>query len=101
MVELICFPGKDRTINVPQEISTTYDTFGIALLEDRTGARIKAIALQYMNDATKVNMEVLQQWIGGTGRRPVTWATLVEVLRDTGLNALAQDLEAVRGCPET
>ena len=49
-----------------------------------------------MNDTEQVNTEVLQQWITGRGKHPVTWKTLTEVLDDIGLTTLAADIEAVK-----
>ena len=49
-----------------------------------------------MNDAEQINTEVLRQWINGKGKHPVTWETLTEVLRDSELNTLAGDIEAVK-----
>ena len=48
-----------------------------------------------MNDAEKINADILQQWISGRGKHPVTWKTLTEVLYDIGLNTLAGDIKAV------
>ena len=45
-------------------------------------------------------MEVLQQWITGRGKQPVTWMTLTEVLRDIELPVLAGEIEAVKLLPE-
>ena len=41
-------------------------------------------------------MEVLQQWITGRGKHPVTWKALIEVLHDIELSALAGEIEAVK-----
>ena len=41
-------------------------------------------------------MEILQQWISGRGRQPVSWETLTEVLRDVELGELASEIEAVK-----
>ena len=41
-------------------------------------------------------MEVLQQWITGNGKHPVTWKTLTGVLFDIELSVLAQEIEAVK-----
>ena len=51
------------------------------------------------NDADKTNTEILQAWLTGRGRQPVTWATLVEVLRDIELSSLAGDIVAIK-CPK-
>ena len=49
-------------------------------------------------DAEQINTEILQEWLIGRGKQPVTWATLVEVLRDIEQSTLAGDIEAVK-CP--
>ena len=50
------------------------------------------------NDTEQINTEILQEWLTGRGRQPVTWTTLVEVLRDIELSILAGDIETVK-CP--
>ena len=49
-----------------------------------------------MNKAEEINKEILEQWITGRGKQPVTWKTLTEVLRDIELNTLAGEIEAVK-----
>ena len=56
------------------------------------------IAHEHLNNAEQINTEILQEWLTGRGKQPVNWATLVEVLRDIELSALAGDSEAVK-CP--
>ena len=92
MMELVSFRGRERRINIPQEIGTEYNAFGVLLLEDRTGARIQNIVSKHMKDPERINMEVLQKWIEGRGKKPVTWEALVEVLRDMNFNTLADDI---------
>ena len=60
------------------------------------GARICSIANKHRDDAEQINMEVLQQWVNGRGKHPVTWETLTEVLHDIELNTLAGEIEAVK-----
>ena len=48
------------------------------------------------NDADKTNTEILQAWLTGRGKQPLSWATLVEVLRDIELSSLADDIEAIK-----
>ena len=57
------------------------------------------MAHKHLNDAEQINTEILQEWLTGRGKQPVTWATLIEVLRDIKLSALASEIEAVK-CPE-
>ena len=96
MIELVRFRGKAKRINIPQEISTNYYQFGILLLEDETGTRIKNIEYRFRENSEQINMEVLEQWINGKGKQPVTWEMLVEVLRDVELTTLAGDIAAVK-----
>ena len=57
---------------------------------------MKNMAHQFQNDPEQINEEILRQWLSGKGKQPVTWATLVEVLRDIGLSTLAKDISAVK-----
>ena len=99
LIECIRFRGEKRRINIPQEVGTKYYQFGLFLLEDDTGARIDSITHKHINDAEQINMEVLQQWVAGRGRHPVTWTTLTQVLYNIELTTLARDIEAVK-CQE-
>ena len=98
LTECVKFQGKEKAINIPREIGVNYKNFGLFLLEDDTGASIDSIAHKHINDAEKINMEVLQQWINGKGKHPVTWTTLTQCLRDIELTVLAGEIEAVKCC---
>ena len=56
------------------------------------------MARKHLNDAEEIDTEILQEWLTGRGKQPVTWTTLVEVLRDIELSTLAGKIEAVK-CP--
>ena len=73
--------------------------FGTFLLDDSTGARVRNLEHLHQRHAEHVNTAILQEWLTGSGKQPVTWATLVEVLRDIELTALAGEIEAVK-CPQ-
>ena len=96
LIELVRFRGRDRRINIPQEVSTKYFQFGILLLEDTNGARVRNMEHKHQRDAEQISMEILQEWANGRGRQPVSWATLTEVLRDVELSELASDIAAVK-----
>ena len=96
MIELVRFRGKAKRINIPQEISTNFYQFGILLLEDRTGRTVRSIEYTCRGDLERINSDILQKWIKGEGKKPVTWGTLVEVLSDVQLTTLARDIEAVK-----
>ena len=93
--ELLKFTRTDgRVISIPVEIGVKYFEFGIFLLDDRNGSRVKSIASRHQNAATQINIEILQEWLEGSGKKPVSWATLVNVLRDIQLSTLADEIAA-------
>ena len=97
--ELLKFACTDgRVVNIPVEIGIQYVNFGTFLLDDANGSRVKIIEHQHLNKAEQINTEILQEWLTGRGKQPVTWETLVEVLRDIELSTLASDIEAIK-CP--
>ena len=78
------------------EIGIKYAQFGTFLLDDRNGSKVKIIARKNHYDAEQSNIEILQEWLTGRGKWPVTWATLVEVLHDIELRTLADEIKAVK-----
>ena len=49
-----------------------------------------------MNDSNEINIEIIEEWIAGKGKHPVTWKTLIKVLRDIELSTLAEEIEAIK-----
>ena len=93
MSELIKCIGQKEKHNIPEEIGTDYEKFGILLLDDKTGTRVRAIEWQYQRQSEAINLEILRQWLEGKGRKIVTWATMIKVLRDISRHTLAEDIE--------
>ena len=92
---LIDFPSSTgRGLNVTQEIGVHYKQFGLLLLNDRSGASITAIEHHCHYRAAAINCEILQRWIQGSGKQPVTWETLVKVLKQVELKTLASQIES-------
>ena len=91
--EIIVFPGKRGNVNISQEIGINFFKVGVFLLNDRTGARVRAIEYKYCGDIEQICLEVFQLWMQGSGRQPVSWQTLVEVFREAGLMTLAGMIE--------
>ena len=70
-----------------------YGLFGVLLLNDETGAEgTHVVATKCREDAKRINLELLRLWIGGRGR-PLSWDVLIDVLKTTGLNTLASDIQ--------
>ena len=87
-----------RVINIPVEVSADYTKFGTFLL-DNSASTVKIIAPKHHYNAEQINTEILQEWLNGRGKQPVTWATLVKALYDNELFSLAGDIEAVKCLP--
>ena len=96
MLECTRFHGRHRTINIPQEIGTNYYYFGLHLLNDRNGTRVHNLELEYRQNVERINTEILRKWVTGRGKKPVTWKTLIIVLHDIELGALASEIEKVK-----
>ena len=96
MLECTRFPGKQQTINIPQEIGSNYYYFGLHLLDDPNGTRVRSLELEYRQNAERINTEILREWATGRGKKPVTWEKLTEVLHDIELGALASEIEEVK-----
>jgi len=93
--EFLKFTFADgKVISIPVEIGTRYFEFGVFLLDDRSGSRVASMAFRHQNIPKQINIQILQEWLEGSGKQPVTWATLVEVLHDIGLPTLADEIAA-------
>ena len=95
MEELTAFPTRTHgKINIPEQIGVKYKDFGIQLLEDSTGARVSNIEHELRGNPKSINTQIFEVWLrNGYGKKPVSWRTLVEVLRDIQLGTLANDIE--------
>ena len=96
LLKFTCVDG--RVINIPVEIATEYVQFGAFLLDDRNGSRVKIMAHKHHHDAERINTEILQEWLTGRSKQPVTWPTLIKVLQETKLFTLASNIVDVK-CP--
>jgi len=56
------------------------------------------MAHKYLNNPVQINTEILQEWLTGRGKQPVTWATIVEALHSIKLSTLAGDISTSK-CP--
>ena len=90
------FQVRERTINIPREIGPNYSQFGILLLNDHNGTRVSNIEYKHRGDTVQINTEILREWATGRGKKPVSWETLTEVLRNIGLSILASEIEVVK-----
>ena len=69
-------------MNIAEQIGANYLKFGIFLLEDSNGAIVTALENEHLKNAERINVTILQRWLNGKGVKPVTWPSLVTVLRE-------------------
>ena len=79
-------------LKIPQRVGANYSTFGILLLNDTVGSRVRALKKECQGDADDIILRILQEWLEGRGFGPVTWETLIKTLRDSDLSALADEV---------
>ena len=79
MPELLSLSVKK--VNVAIEVGVRYSYFGTFLLNDANGSIVQALEIEHHRNAERINMAILQRWLQGMGVKPVTWSTLVDVLR--------------------
>ena len=92
---LLDFPLRERDgegLNIINQIGTTYRMLGTMLLNDDTGAVTDEIE-RFKQKASDINYEILRRWLQGGGKSPITWMTLVKVLKQIQLKELARKIE--------
>ena len=93
MSALVNFPvTKVVTTDLSREVGVKYFKFGTHLLQDVTGAHIRTLEDELNRNGERINQRILQEWLSGGGR-PVTWATLVEVLTIIEMGELAKKIK--------
>ena len=93
MPNLLDLRAGVRHLNIPREIGTKYNEFGIHLLKDDNGVRVRSMEHELNRAAEDINHRILQEWLEGRGINPVSWTTLIDVLRTIELNELATLIE--------
>ena len=56
------------------------------------------MAHERLNHPVQINTDILNKWLTGRGKQPVTWAALVEALNNIELSTLAGDIRTSK-CP--
>ena len=92
--DLMCFVSGAEEVDIIAELAPNYPDFGTLLLNDKTGSIIDSIEIQFRENPYRITRQILKRWLQGHGRGPVTYATLVKILRKTGLNVLAKTIES-------
>ena len=87
-------------LGVHQQVAANYNyfTFGIFLLNDKTGSRVRGFKQAGLGDPEDLVLRILQEWLEGKGL-PVMWESLSQTLRDTDLTVLAEQIETTKLSP--
>ena len=91
---LLAFPAHGTSINIIQKIGTNYSTFGILLLNDLTGEVLNGLRHDHPSNVEDITMAIFMRWLQGKSNTPVTWNSLVNVLRKSELHILADQINA-------
>ena len=86
--------GRDEHLNIVQRTAIHYAKLAMHLLDDVNLVITASLEMQFHHNPEIIAKEVYKKWISGTGRKPISWQTLVCVLRDIQLNSLAEEIEA-------
>ena len=89
----IKFGSEENKLKIIQSTSKYYEKLAMFLLDDDNCDIVDCLKEEYHNNPEKIVTAVYKKWLVGTGRKPVTWQTLVGVLREIELNILAKDIE--------
>ena len=82
-----------KNLKIIKKTSTRYNELAMYLLNDDNCDIVSSLEEKCLHDSDKITRAVFKKWIDGTGRKPVTWQTLVGVLKDIELNSLADEIE--------
>ena len=91
----ILVDGVKKSVSITQKTSTCYTKLAMYLLDDDNRDIVDGFKEKYHGDPEEIVTAVYKKWINGTGRKPVTWQTLVDVLREIELSSLAAEIETV------
>ena len=80
-------------VHIIERIGVDYRDIATELVNDIHGTILPAIEKDQLGKTDEIIATIFRRWLAGKGRQPVTWQTLVDVLRDTAkLHNLADDI---------
>ena len=94
---LMSFPtlveGMRKNLDIIQKTSLSYVKLGTFLLEDDNCDIVDSLKEQCQSDPVNITRAIYKKWISGTGRKPLTWQTLVDVLAEIELCSVADEIK--------
>jgi hypothetical protein len=84
---------SDETwFDVAERIAHSYKKVGGELLQDSSGKRVGNHHTNNFYNVVDTSVAILEEWLEGSGKLPVTWRTLIRVLKKHGKVELARDI---------
>ena len=83
-------------LKIPEEVGEHYRNFGTLLLDDKTGSLVDIAEKSCHYQPDDIVTMILRKWLQ-EGPTPVTWDNLIQVLRDCGLQTLADYVQDNHG----
>ena len=81
---------NEPAFDTAERIGHSYEKVGGELLENSN--KVDNIRTDNFYKVVDTNVGILKEWLKGSGKRPVTWRTLIQVLEKYGEVELAQDI---------
>eukprot|EP00731_Ephydatia_muelleri_P033539 Em0032g1a len=91
----ILVDGMKKYVSIILRTSNCYTKLAMYLLNDDNCDIVDSLKEKCRGDPVEIVTAVYKKWINGAGRQPVTWQTLLDVLREIEQNSLAEDIETV------
>ena len=57
-------------MNLAEEIGSNYFECGVLLLDNKNGARMRAIGKELNRNAHDINYRIFEEWLSGSGKKP-------------------------------
>ncbi|XP_064398888.1 uncharacterized protein LOC135345391 [Halichondria panicea] len=80
-----------KTIDFASNIALDYRKVGQLLLEGSNDVDI--LEMSHHHETKDIADRILVDWLSAKGKLPVTWGTLIDVIKESGLSSLVYDIE--------
>ena len=91
LTHMVTPSGKE--VKIIQNIVAKWEAVGIHFNFDPTGYTIDLIDARHSSKPMACCTDMMKMWLGGRGRKPTSWPTLVKVLRNAEFYVLADEVE--------
>ena len=83
-----------KELNIPEDVGANYPDFGTFLLNDKKGNKVGILQSSCFHRPTAIVEAILKIWLNGEVEEvPVTWKSLIDALKKSRLNVLADKVE--------